>query len=496
MNGADLLLLPLLLPLAGAIAAAFLSTRNGARAALVASILTLAAAGVLLHDVWVGGILTYRVGGWAPPFGIVLVADLLGASLATLAALLATASALHTLLAGGVEMQQRFYQPLFLLLLMALGGVFLTGDLFNLYVFMELVILASFPLVAMAERPVSPEATFKYAVLSALGSTLLLVCVALIYAGAGTLNLADLALRMRENGGTPVDAVAAALLLGVFLLKAAIFPFHFWQPDAHSAAPAAVSAMLSGMLVKVGIYGIIRLQLLLYPNAAVLEALAPIGAVAAVFGGLAALANRDLKRLLAYSTISNMGFIVLALGWGGAAGLLAALVNLVSHALIKSALFLSGGYVAERLDEHELRRMGGVAALSPAAAAAFGLGAVALAGLPPTSGFLGKLTLLQAGVSGGETVLLVAVVAASALGLAYTLRAFVLVFWGRTPDRVSRGWAAQPASRVALLAPLMLVVLSLLLGVWPGPLFSLAEATVAELLDPDVYITAVLGGNR
>jgi multicomponent Na+:H+ antiporter subunit D len=308
----------------------------------------------------------------------------------------------------------------------------------------------------------------------------------------GTLNLADVAVRLAAERGSALSSVAAAVLLFVFLLKAAVFPLHFWQPDAHSTAPAPVSAMLSGVLVKVGIYGIIRLQTLLFPGEPVLALLGPLGAAAAVFGGLAALANHDLKRLLAYSTISNMGFVVLALAWGGAAGIVAALVNVANHALIKSGLFLAGGYVAERLDEHRMTRMGGVASLSPVAAATFGLGAAALAGLPPTSGFLSKLTLLGAGVEVGSTVLLAALLVASALGLAYPALAFVRVFWGRCPAPVRRRWREGEHRRAALLAPAALALVWLVLGLWPVPLLALAEAAAAELGDPTTYITAVL----
>lgn len=491
-----LLILPILLPLAGAIPAAVVRGRRGAWVALAASAVTLGASGAVLLTTYTGGPQTYRVGGWAPPYGIVLVADLFGATLAVTSALVALAGALHTLASAEQVVERRLYHPLFLLLLAALGGAFLTGDVFNLYVFVELVILSSFGLVALADRPVSAETTFKYAVLSALGSLLLLVSTALVYASVGTLTMADIALRARSDGAGSFWPVAAAMMLFAFLLKGAVFPFHFWQPDAHSVAPSAVSAMLSGILVKIGFYGVARLALLIFPTAPALALLAPLGAASVVFGSFAALASANLKRMLAYSTIANVGFILIALGWGGPLGVLAAVVNAISHALIKASLFLAAGYVVERAHEYDLARLGGVAHLTVGGTFAFGLGAVGLAGLPPLSGFLGKLTLFQAGLTSGDLPTLAVVVVGSALGIVYNLRAFVLVYWGKTPPEVVESWRKAPPRRLGSAAPLLLALVYVALGLWPGPLLELAGAIAAELTRPEVYVEAVLGGAR
>lgn len=490
------LVLPILLPLAGAILAAIPRGRNAAWVALTVSSLTLSAAAAVLYAVAISGPQVYEVGGWAPPYGIVLVADLFSSSMAVTTAIVAVASALHLLVSGEELVHRRLYNSLFLLQLAALGGVFLTGDLFNLYVFMELVILSSFALVAIANRPVSAETTFKYTVLSALGSLLLLVSVALVYAAVGTLNIADIARRAQHGMPAPFWDIAAAMMLFAFLLKGAIFPFHFWQPDAHSAAPSPVSATLSGILVKVGFYGIARMATLLFPESAVILALAPLGAASALFGGLAALANSNLKRLLAYSTIANMGFILLALGWGGYTGFAAATLYAISHALIKASLFLSAGYVTERIGEQAIPRLGGIARLTVGGTIAFGLGAIALVGLPPTSGFLSKLALFQAGLAASDPLLLTAAVVASAIGIAYGLRAFVLVYWGETPGWVQERWMAHTNRHASPLAPLLLALVYTALGVWPGPLISLVTAIAVQLAEPDIYITTVLGGAR
>lgn len=492
----ELVLLPIILPLLGAIPAALLHGKAGARVAFVTAALTLLATLLVGAVVLDHGPQVYAVGGWSPPYGIALVVDRFSTVLATLAALVATASALHALAARDHVIDKRLYHALFLLLLAALCGVFYTGDLFNLYVFMELVILSSFALVALAERPISAEVTFKYAVISAIGSAMLLAGVGLVYAGTGSLNMADMAQRVRHDTPPPFWSVAAGVLMFAFLLKGGIFPFHFWLPDAHSAAPTPVSAMLSAILVKVGIYGIVRTTTLLFPETPLLVLLAPLGAVSAVFGGLAALANGHIKRLLAYSSIANVGLILLAVGWGGTIGLTAAVVHLVNHALIKSSLFLTVGYVTERLDEeHRIARLGGLAQLSPRGTALFGVGVLALAGLPPLNGFISKWLLFQAGYSAQHYPLLVLAVGGGALSIVYSLRGFVRIFWGDVQPWAVESWTHRAAHGGNPLASLLLVLLCVLLGVWPGPLIELAQTTAQELIDPAVYMTAVLRGN-
>ncbi|RJQ55536.1 MAG: hypothetical protein C4521_02055 [Actinobacteria bacterium] len=487
--------LVLVIPLGGAVLAAALKERAAVWAALASSVATLAAGSLALAEVLSGGPLIHRVGGYAPPYGIVLVIDTFSASLVVLTSLLFVASILHLIVPGEKISQTRLHVALLVLVLFGLNGMFVTGDLFNLYVFVELVVLASFVLVATADRSYSPEATFKYTMLSTIGSLAILVGVSMVYSGMGTLNMADLAGRVARDGLPPVVDVAASLLLFGFLLKAAIFPFHFWQPDAHSAATSNVSAILSGIQVKLGIYGIVRMGTLLFPQAAALSLVAPIGAAAAAFGALAALANNDLKRTLAYSTISNMGLILLAFGWGGAGGLAAGTIYLIHHSLTKASLFLSGGHLVERAGERSIKRLGGVAGMSTSVTVAFGLGALSIAGIPPLTGYVAKLILFQAGLAAADPVLLTVAAFSSALGIAYATRMFVLVFWGAGSEEVRARWAAHKGFGLPA-AALGLAGVYLVLGLWATPLVDLGRTVALELGQPQAYIANVLGGAR
>jgi multicomponent Na+:H+ antiporter subunit D len=488
-----LLILPILLPLIGAIGAARLRGRWGSILVVMVAGGTAAITGWILQRTITLGPQVYQVGGWSPPQGIVLAADRLSAILALTAASVALAAAIYTL-STGEQRDRPLFHALFLLLLTALCGVFFTGDLFNLYVFMEMVILTSIILVAMARRPVA-EVTFKYTLISALGSTLLLFSIALIYADLGTLNLADVARRAASTPPTLLRTVGGVLMLAVFLLKAGALPFHFWLPDAHSAAPTPISAMLSGVLVKVGVYGILRMTTLLFPDGGLLMIVGALGIVSALFGGLAALANDDLKRLLAYSTIANVGLILMGIGLGTGIGLAAALIHTVNHALIKGSLFLAGGYLAERFHTHSLHRLHGFAGLAPGVTLLFGIGALALAGLPPTAGFVSKVTLLRAGWMAGELLLLAGMVLASGLSIVYSLRVFVRLCWGVESPAIVEEIRRSGMERRGALAAALLVVLILGLGIWPAALVEITTAAANELQQPQIYIEAVLGEN-
>ena len=504
MMNVDLIVVALLvLPIVGAIASFEVHEHWRRWAVVFVLALNAVLASILFATSLTGSYTVYPVGGWPAPYGIVLVVDALAALLVVTAAIVGLCSALYHALSPSVGPTRPLFQPLFLLLFTAINGVFVTGDMFNLYVFMELTILTSFALVALANLSISPEVTFKYAVISAIGSLLLLTGMALLYNAIGTLNLADVARVTQAEPAPPLVADAVALIAVAFLIKGAVFPFHFWQPDAHSAAPTQVSALLSGVLVKVGAYGLIRLSMLAFPEPRLRDLIVALGVLSMLYGAVAALATPGIKRLLAYSTISNMGFILIGIGWAGAAGLSAAIILTVSHALTKGGLFLTVGQITDRLHTQDLRRLGGLARATPWGAVSFGLGAVALAGLPPSSGFVGKLALFSAGVAVNARAILVLIVIASALALAYGLRAFVGAYWGAGAGQHGVGRRTTVTEVVArmergswpsIVPGLVLAGLAIAIGIWPAPLLAAVQLITQQLATPEPYIRAVLGG--
>lgn len=465
---------------------------HGRYAALAGALAGLALGAAMIVETRDGTRLFYDLGGYAPPFGIGMVADSLSAVLVTLSGLVTSAATAYVLGARRPRPERR-YNAALMGTLLGLTGIFLTSDLFNFYVFLEVTVVASTPLVAYAGDERAPEATLKYVLLTLLGSTTFLAGTVLTYAHFGTLNFGDLAERIAAGAREP--ATARGLLAAGLLVKSAAVPFHMWQPDAHSTAPSASSAILSGLLVKSGAYGILRLDLVfgaLHPEAQVLLA---VGAITALFGGFAALATVEIKRLLAYSTISQMGLVLAALAWGGRAGITAAVLLMIAHAVTKTALFLLAGALVEHGGVHEIAEVRGLGGTVRGFTVPAGVALASLAGIPPTAGFLGKLAVLRAGIDAGSVGGTIFVGAAAALGIAYSARLFAALVWGNAePAR-----AARARSRIrlrVLLSGSVMALLALALGILGGPVLVTAQRAATDALDVGAYAATALGRSR
>ncbi len=413
----------------------------------------------------------YAVAGWPERLGIVLVADPLSVwMLALTASLVLCATAWHY----GQVLAGRDLDPMyplgFPLLLQALNGLFLTGDLFNFYVFFELVAISSYLVVAHG-RHHALEAAWKYALQSAVGSTLLLLGIALVYGQTGALSLGEIAARL---DGPALRA--APFLLAAFLLKGAIFPFHWWQPDAHAAATTAGSVLLAGLLIKVGIYGILRVgPLFLGPELRPL--LLGLGGAAILFGGVAAFRQADAKRLLGFSSISQLGFVLVGVGVGGAGGVAAALFFVLHHSLAKALLFLVTGALADRVGSTRIDDLALRARPEPWLAAAYLLAVLSLAGLPPTPGFVAKVALVREAVAVGAVVPTALVLTGGVATLGYGLRAFSRLFWATGPDAVA---VRTPISGAVVIAALSASIVATVVAAGPLWRWCLLAARAVE----------------
>jgi multicomponent Na+:H+ antiporter subunit D len=390
----------------------------------------------------------------------------------------------------------------------ALNGAFLTGDLFNLFVFAELLVISATLLTAISDDRYGVEAAYKYFYMSLFASALMLLAIGSLYASYGTLNMADLATRVAAGETPPLLPAAVALLLVTFLIKSAVPPFHFWQPDFHTAAPTAVSAMLSSVVVKLGIYGLLRMTTLLFLEQVDLlrPLLLVLGAAGVLFGGLAAVGTGNVKRMLAYSTLAQVGFILVGIGWGTPLALAAAIVFAFNHSLVKAAMLMLAGAVASRapVKSAAFAVVRGAGRHAPAAGALFFVGGLALAGVPPTNGFVSKLLLFQGGIEAAAATPLAAylplalIAAGGVLTLIYTMRAFQLIWWQPAAAEANAG--AARTGDVAkkrpdqLYAPALLLTTALALGIWAEPLVGLAWEASRWLGSPEAYIQAVLGG--
>ena len=416
------ILLPILLPLGGAISLLILPQRLRGWLAFLVMLASLTSSGWLLWTVSDSQTaLVFHSGGWfndGIPVGITLVADLLAALFLLMSQLVLLLGFVYALGSNDKVVHYPTFYTVFLLLVTGLSGGLLTGDLFNLFVFAELLVISGTILTAIADDRFGTEAAFKYFYISLLAAAFLLLACGALYVSYGTLNMAQLGQAIAA-GPTPLALAAAGLLLATFMVKSATFPFHFWQPDFHAAAPTAVSATLSSVVVKLGVYGFLRLLTLLYVEQAALirPLLIGLGLAGILYGGLAALGTHNLKRMLAYSTLAQIGFILVGIGWGTPLALAAALLFTFNHALIKAALLMLAGAVASRapIKSADFVQLAGTGRSHPTVGLLFFLGALALAGIPPTNGFVSKLLLFNSGIAAARYTVLAILGVASIL---------------------------------------------------------------------------------
>ncbi|MDE2750919.1 MAG: proton-conducting transporter membrane subunit [Chloroflexota bacterium] len=485
----------LVTPLVGAIVALVFARSNRIQRIIgvVAGIIAWVFCSALLIEIHSSGIQTYALGNWRPPYGIVLVADTFGGLFAFMVTSIMIGGLLYTLHSHDKCMTYPAFMPLFLLMEVGLVGAMLTGDLFTLFVFMELMVLASVSLTAISDDQYGLEAALKYILISSMGTLFLLLGIAAMYATFGTLNMAEIAQTLLTGERPFLAPASAIMLLCAFLLKSAVFPFHFWQPDFHTTAPTPISAMLSSIVVKVGVYGIIRLVTLLFiEEAPLLERwLSTLGIIGIVFGSLGALRTYNAKRMLAYSTFAQIGFILVGIGWGEPLALIGAIVYAFNHAFIKSSLLMLMGVVSSytKIKSANFADISGIGGKMPASVGWLLLiGGLSLAGVPPLNGFISKLALIQGGVHRGDWPNLIIMVAAGILTVIYMIRAWQRIFQQKAlPDT-----AETKSEGDSLLAPFLLICICLLLGtVLAEPLIQLTMETVRQLGDPRIYISAV-----
>jgi len=467
--------------------------------AAVRDVLTLSAmaattgmAAALLVAVDRDGTVVLRVGGWAPELGIVLVADLFAA----LILLVASATILVVeLFAIGQRRTPAGADPAVVspILLVLAGGVslaILTGDLFTLFVAFELILVASYVLLTHQGREAQIRSGMTYVVINLFASTLFLFGVAIVYSATGTVNMALLAERIPELPAATQVGIGLWFLV-VFGTKAAIFPLFSWLPDSYPTAPTTITAVFAGLLTKIGVYVLIRFFTLME-----LDQLGPLLLVVAGFtmiiGVAGALAQDDVKRILSFHVVSQIGYMIMGLGFFTVAGVAGAVLFLVHQIPVKTVMFLAGGLIEDNQGTSALNRVGGLATSKPVIAVLFALPALSLAGLPPFSGFIAKLALVDAGMATGAYVIVAVSLVASILTLLSMTKIWIGAFWGEVTP------AAVPASSrrsvtVMESAAGLAVAGTIAVAVLAGPLWRMCEEIATDLLVRAPYVTAVLG---
>lgn len=488
----NLVVLPLVIPLVTAMILIFVrkSPYWQRGIGLVSVIAALTAAAALVHRVATEGIQTLHVGGWTAPYGITLVADMLSALLVLTTLIVALACLLYTWQSIGKEHERFYVYPLLFVLICGVNGSFLTGDIFNLFVFFEVMLIASYVLVTLGSTKAQLRQSIKYVLINMVASTMFVLAVAYLYSITGTLNMAHISERVAAAGQDGLLTTVSLLFLIVFGTKAALFLF-FWLPGPYSVPPAAISAIFAALLTKVGIYAILRsFTLIFYHQPEVTHtAMMVMGALSMILGAMGAVAHWGIRKILAYNVIISSGFIVFGIGVASETSLSGALYYLLHDMIAKAWIFILGGAIISIAGTDRLRDIKGLIRYRPWLGWLFLLSVLAVAGVPPLSGFVGKTLILLGGVREEYFVMSVIGLATSFLALYSLLKVFVQSFWGETLLTAGE----QHDTGMSALAPgMLLAALVIALGLGAEWVLAYIGQAVETMLNPELYIHAVL----
>jgi len=490
-----LLVLPILIPFSTAIMCILAWNHiNWQRGFTLTGMAALLSTGVaLLYAISENGVQATQMGGWSAPFGITLVADLLSAIMILITGLMGFVVAVYSLSSMDRKRECFGYYPLFCILLMGVCGAFLTGDIFNLYVWFEVLLISSFVLLALGGEGRQIASAIQYVTINLLASAFFLLAAGMLYAVTGTLNMADLHDQIRQVNQPGMVNMLALMFLIAFGIKAAIFPVFFWLPVSYHTPPVPVSAIFAALLTKVGVYALLRVFTLLFVQDmenihALMLIIAAFTMITGVFG---AVAQYDFRSLLAFHIVSQIGYMLMGLALFTPLALAGAIYFMVHNIIAKTNLFLISGVINKTQHSFDLKKLGGLYRTQPLLSVLFLIPALSLAGLPPLSGFWGKLMLIRAGLEAEEYAIVAAALFVSLWTLYSMIKIWNEVFLKNGPEPPTPQ-THQPS--VALLLPVItLAAITILLGLAANPVFNLVQDAANQLLEPSEYITAVMG---
>ncbi|WP_020007818.1 Na+/H+ antiporter subunit D [Salinicoccus albus] len=457
-----------------------------------ASIVVLAISIYLAAAAFQNGVITAEAGDWAAPFGIVLVADSFATLMVLLSSILSVACLFFAFTTISPEREKSYFYPFYLFLMVGVNGAFLTGDIFNLFVFFEVLLLASYGLIVHGGTKYQLRESFKYIVINVFSSALFIVAIAWIYSVTGTLNMAQISERVAAMDQTGAINIIAVMFFIVFALKGGLFPLYFWLPNSYWGPPAAIAALFGGLLTKVGIYAIIRMFTLIFYHEPLFThkgLITVIAGLTMLFGVLGAVSQFDFKRILSYHIISQVGYMVMGLGIFTPLAVAGAIFYIAHHMVVKTGLFLFAGAAEKITGTSDIKQMGGLFKTHPALAWMFFITAISLAGIPPLSGFFSKFPIILSGFQEGQHIISAVALLVGLLTLISMMKIFGYAFWGEQ----KHGEAAAKLSIGKMLLPAApLVVLTIVMGIVAEPVFNYSLQIAEQIMDPSIYIESVL----
>ncbi len=461
---------------------------------LGALLLMLIAAWSLLRKVSVEGAVALTFGGWQAPFGISFVADRFGAAMVMVAATLAMAVGVFSISATHWRHVHNGVYPLLLGLLASVNGAFLTGDIFNLYVWFEIMLITALGLLVIDKSRAQLDGAMKYAVLNLLSTLMFLLAIAILYGVTGTLNMGDLAQILPKTENSVALALSAAFFLMGFGIKAGCFPMFFWLPASYHTMSITLLAIFAGLLTKVGVYACFRVFSLLFSGGEALrEIIAFMAAGTMLFGVFGAAVQWDVRRILSFHIISQIGYILLGLALGTAAAMAGAIFYIVHHIIVKANLFLIAGAMYRSTGTYDLRRAGGLMRSQPWLALLFAIPALSLAGIPPLSGFWAKFLVIDAAFRADAAWLAALGLFVGLLTIFSMSKIWIEAFWKTAPLPRAHAYRVPLSTSFGIGA---LALITLWLGLQPQALIEFSQAAAASLLNPEQYISVTFGAGQ
>ncbi len=489
----NLVIIPILIPLIAATLLLLIPKKIKLQKVIsvISLTLTTIASAVLVHVVYTDGIQTLEVGSWRPPFGIVLVADMFAALLVLTGVIVSFTCILFAFRSIGKERESFYYYAFTQFLISGVMGAFLTGDLFNLFVFFEVFLMASYVLIVIGGTRVQLRESLKYVLVNVISSALFVVALAYLYGLVGTLNMADVSNKVAQAGQQDILTVVAILFLIVFGLKGGIFPLYFWLPGSYQAPPYAVTALFGALLTKVGIYAIYRTFTLIFYHEPQIthQIIAVLAIITILIGAIGAIAYWDVKKILIYNIVTAVGVIIYGVAIATETGYAGGIYYLVHDMVIKGALFLLAGAMFTITGTDNIKKMGGLIKRHPLLGWMFFAACLALAGIPPLSGFVGKILLVQGGLDAGHYIFVGIMLFSSLLVLYSVMKIFMNCFFREEVLSVKE----EKGSTKGLVYPsVILIAISAFLGLGAEFVYPYIYEAAETLMDPSIYIQAVL----
>lgn len=499
----QIIILPIILPLVFAVTMLLFWKSVSAHRYinLAGSLISLVVSIIILFAVTSQGIISIQVGGWQAPFGISIVADLLSTIMVVITAVIGFATAIYSLGTMDKDREKYLYYPLLQLLLMGINGAFLTGDIFNLYVWFEVMLISSFVLLALGGKRGQLEGAIKYVTLNLLSSAIFLAAVGILYGISGTLNMADLARKIPFLEQKVLLTVVSILFMISFGVKAAIFPLFFWLPASYHTPPVAVSAIFAGLLTKVGVYALIRFftTIFIHDTAFTHNLLLISASLTMLTGVLGAAAQNDFRKILSFHIISQIGYMILGLALYSPLAIAGAIFYIIHHIIVKTNLFFVSGVIKKLKGSYNLKDLGGIYKYYPLLGLLFLIPALSLAGIPPLSGFWAKFVVIKAGLEIKEYFIVGIALLVGLLTLFSMTKIWNEVFWKDDPKGIENYLddsykLISKSKKYMMLTPIVfLALITIIIGFYAEPFFNIANDAANQLIDSTGYINSVLG---